>query len=118
MPLDRSRGNTPATPQLAELSAATVGVGLMYSMNGLAFAFPARLAPASNAATPRRVHTVDGDERSARWLWWQRTLQYILASSGSDHMGCARYRFSNARSSPTLIDETQLIARMGHDFGN
>src|SRR3954462_12460338 len=71
MPLDRSRGNTPGSPQVAELSGATIGVGLRYSMNGLAPAVPTRLAPASNVATRRRE--ADRDERRLRWVWGQRT---------------------------------------------
>jgi len=38
-------------------------------MKGLALAVPARLALASNAATPRRAKAIDLDERSAGRLW-------------------------------------------------
>src|SRR6266540_4113848 len=61
MPFDRSRGNA-AGPHDAELSGATVGIGLRYSSKGLALAVPAWLTPASIAATqtPRRTRSVVG----------------------------------------------------------
>ena len=66
------------------LSGATVGVGLRYSMKGLALAVPAKLTAASAAATPRREHE-DEDERdewSVKRLWRQRTAQaYSQASA-------------------------------------
>ena len=36
-------------------------------MKGLALAVPARLAPAANAATPRRKHAPDRNERNVRF---------------------------------------------------
>src|SRR6187399_3156341 len=44
-------------------------------MKGLALAVPARLAPAANAATPRRKHAPDRNERNVRWLLSKRTCK-------------------------------------------
>src|SRR5450631_357616 len=49
MPLEMSRGSTPATPQVAEVSGATVGVAWMYCSNGLACA--AGAMPRARTAT-------------------------------------------------------------------
>src|SRR5262245_49870664 len=68
MPLARSRGNTPGTPQLAELSGATAGAGPRYSMKGLALALPARLAFATQATIASFTHAGERAERRPNWL--------------------------------------------------
>src|SRR3954453_529346 len=125
MPLEMSRGSTPATPQVAEASGATVGVALMYCSNGLACVAGGvpRPKPAATPAarSPRPRGAQLGPATKSRW-WrdvraWRKTksdveqnayplLSMPLGLCKGNLGGCVKSSFPDKASDvpPIVID--------------